>query len=109
MSDYNPGDVIRLSASFAVDGEPTDPDIVRLRIKRHGDIGEVLYEFDILESDGPIQNPDPGEYYADIVATPDMARTPSLVHFRWESEGMAQAAEEGSFVVTTSFVGGDVS
>ena len=96
MSDFNPGDVIRLSARFAVDGTPTDPDVVRLRVKRHGEIGEVLYEF----GQGPeIENPSAGEYFADIVPT-----EAGLHYYRWESEGMAQAAEEATFLVSTYFV-----
>lgn len=97
MSDIHPGDVVRLSASFAVDAAPTDPDSVTLRYRPHGEI-EVsrTYTFGAVPPDpsNVIVRDGVGAYHADIEVT-----AAALHHYRWESQGAAQAAEESHFLV----------
>jgi hypothetical protein len=91
MTDYDIGDVVRLSATFTdTEGEPTDPDTVTVLYRPHkGEIVSLDYGVD-----AEVQNDGTGEYHADVVIESE-----GLHWYRWESTGAAQAAEQSAFSV----------
>ncbi len=91
MADYDIGDVVRLSATFADDaGVATDPDTVTVLYRVHGqDPTSLAYP-----TDPEVIKDGTGEYHTDVVLT-----SHGLHWYRWESTGAAQAAEQSSFSV----------
>lgn len=90
MADYDIGDVVRLSATFAVEDVATDPDTVTVLYRVHGQDPTTL----AYPTDPEVIKDAVGEYHADVVLT-----SHGLHWYRWESTGAAQAAEQSSFSV----------
>lgn len=88
---YDIGDRVRLSATFEVDGTPTDPDTIVVKVRDPS--GNE-------SSDTPTKE-DTGDYYFDLTLDED-----GVWYFRFEGTGAAEAAEESTFTVrTTHFTG----
>lgn len=90
MSAFNPGDVVRLSATFAVNGTPTDPTTVTLRHRMTGDADwmTLTYAGATVTKDGT------GEYHADVTLT-----EAGRLYYNWTGTGSCTAAEGGSLRV----------
>lgn len=88
MSDYDVGDVIRLSAAFTdINGTPATPTAITLFVKKPD--GSVLEQ---------AIDPDTTVVYDLSI---DQA---GWYVYRWESTGTVQTAEEGSFLARPSRV-----
>lgn len=81
---------VRLTASFNVDGTPTNPAAVTLTVKKPSGA---------LVTPAPV-NDGPGAYHADVT----LDYVPGVWHYRWVGTGAAAAAEEGRFTVRASGV-----
>lgn len=85
---YDIGDLVRLSASFAVNGTPTDPTTIAVKVKDPS--GNIDTETNPTKDDT-------GDYHHDISADEK-----GVWYYRWEGTGAAEAAEEAWFTVRAS-------
>lgn len=89
MNTYDVGDVVKLTCSFSVDEQETDPTTVTLTVKRPSGI-VTSYTF----AAGDITKSSTGVYTMDIAIT-----EPGLWWYEWLGTGTAASAEQGNFVV----------
>lgn len=93
---YVLGNLVRVTFSVTdSDGVAADPTAVTLRVKRQSD-AEAVYTYGV---DAIVVKDAVGEYHADL--DPNQ---PGWWRWRWEATGSVEAAAEGMFEVTTSFV-----
>jgi hypothetical protein len=109
MSDINPGDVIRVrtndpnvagSGFKNMAGALDDPTTVNLKWRVHGG-ATTTWTRPAAGPDSQIVRDSVGVYHADIPVV-----SVGLHHYRWEGVGAVDAAEEGTFSVTSMFVAG---
>ncbi len=93
MNTYTLGQVVHLTASFAVSGTATDPGTVSL-ITRDPGGAEITYTYGGV---GTIVRDSTGNYHQDV--TPDKSGTWG---YRWVSTGVCASAAEGSFYLNIS-------
>jgi hypothetical protein len=94
-----PGSVVRVTNAPGFKnaaGVLTDPTLVKLRWRRHGES-----ETEWLVTAGQVIKDSVGLYHADITVA-----EPGLHYFRWEGTGAVVAAAEGTFSAQSSFVVG---
>lgn len=77
-------------------GVLTDPTVVTLRWRRHGEAETVW-----LVAAGQVVKDSTGVYHADIPVT-----EPGLHYYRWEGTGAVAAAAEGTFSAESNFIAG---
>lgn len=93
MTDYNPGDRVRYSAEFRVDGTLTDPTDVAFRWRAgDGPITEETYNPGNIVRDGA------GLFHVDVTLTDVGA-----IYYRWEGSGAVTGAEEGALLSRSAF------
>lgn len=97
MTDYDVGDVARVTAAFtdAESGDAVDPSVVKLTIKDPAGDSETL----IYGTDAEVVKDSTGNYHADIEVT-----AAGTWRYRWYSTGEGQAAEEGVFFARVPLV-----
>ena len=96
MATFDRGDLVRLTATFAVGGVNTDPAAVYLYLRSaNGTLTTLQYGVDAA-----IVKSATGVYRYDYSAS-----AAGNVTYRWAGTGAAQAAEQGSFFVSDE-VGG---
>lgn len=88
---YVDGDTVKLTCTFTVDGTPTAPTAVELKVKHPDDTVDTY-------SSG-FTNPSTGVYSKNI--TVDEA---GVWHYRWTGTGTAPGVEEGRLTVEASQV-----
>lgn len=99
QSSYKLGALIELRVAFTRDGDPVDPSTVKFIVKPptppsiESDVIEYLY------GDGDVEKESVGVYVLHIDAA-----EPGQWHYRVESTGSYQGADEGKFFVETSKV-----
>jgi len=91
---YEVADMIRLSASFTVNGVATDPTTVTLKIMPDGG-SETVYEYG---TDPELEKESVGNYFCDF-AIPSEGDW----YYKWYGTGDAYAAKQGSFEVIDSY------
>ncbi len=97
MPLYQPGDLVRLSTTFTVDGTPTDPTTVTLTVQEpDGTKSDYVYL-----THPEVVRDSAGVYRADI--TVDQA---GLWAWSWKGTGTAAGVDDGAFSVAVSNIGG---
>ena len=86
---YDVGDLIRISASFAVSGSNTDPTSLQLAV--YAPSGSVLH---VYGSSASLIKSATGIYYLDYPAGVIGPHT-----YRWAASGTAEGAQQGAFTV----------
>lgn len=87
VNTYDIGDVVVLTATFAVDGTPTNPSTIACQVKDPNG----------TETTPTPTNPSSGVYEVEVEPT-----TAGLWHYRFAGTGGAKAAEEHAFEVRRS-------
>ena len=87
---YYPGTLVRLTGTFTVDGEPTDPTTVEC-IVRDPEGGRTVY---VYGQDDELQKVETGVYQLEL--TPDK---PKRWYYAFKGTGAAQATAEATFTV----------
>jgi hypothetical protein len=90
VSDYNIGDLVRISCVFTVSGTPADPTAVTAKVKA-GDGTVTAYTSLQVSKDST------GHYHVDVPLTKAGCWT-----YRFEATGTVVAAAEEAFNVRTS-------
>ncbi len=102
MADVNPGDVVRISATFADDaGVAADPSAVTLNVRlRKFGATSVSY---IFGTDAEVVKDAVGEYHLDY-SVPEISPDRGLaVEYEWVGTGAVTAVEQGSFAVSNAY------
>lgn len=94
MKLYDKGDIVQVTGAFTnAAAAPQDPTAVVFRMVNPA--GTVTsYTFGV---DGQLVKDSVGNYHVDVDASVE-----GVWHYRWESTGTGQAAEEGQFTVDDS-------
>lgn len=96
---FDIGDVAVLTHAVAVDGIATDPSTIRVRIK--DPTGEVVADAEYAGGAGQVLKTAIGTYVYQLQLVAGEA-VPGRYRYRWETTGVGQEAEEGSFRVRRS-------
>jgi hypothetical protein len=96
LNRYDIGDLVRVSAAFSdVAGAAIDPTNVAFKFKDPaGAVTAYVYA-----TDAALVRDSAGNYHVDVSVD-----SSGRWHYRWESTGAGQAAEEGQFIVDASGV-----
>lgn len=93
VNEYDKGDLVRIFTTFVQENggmeTPVDPGTVKLRVLDPLG-GESIYDY----AEEEITRDGAGTYHRDV--TPQIS---GEWHYRWESTGAGQGAEEGRFFV----------
>ena len=95
MNQYQRGDLVRCTASFATSaGVATDPTAVRFQVR---DPANVTTEY-VYGTDAELVRSAAGAYYVDV-----NANQAGTWRYRFYSTGTGQAADEGAFRIKDSW------
>lgn len=102
MTDINPGDLVRLTGTFANDaGALTDPSTitVSVRLRKRGATSASF----VFGTDAEVVQDSTGVFHIDYLV-PDIAPDRGLsIEYEWAGTGAVQSVEQGAFVVGDRF------
>lgn len=95
INPYDLGDIVRISAAFAVDGTPTDPTTLTATYRSPAGVKTTL----TYGVDSALEQDSVGNYHLDVTAS-----LPGTWRYRFAGTGLAAGVGEGQFFVRASLV-----